>query len=59
MVQSQNYYDKIRGFRLLSMQSRWDDNRFIDKNIDFVLDIIKDESNYTTGSRIFKRDCYL
>lgn len=43
MVQSKNYYVKVRGFRLFCMQSRWDDNRFIDKNIDFVLDILNEE----------------
>lgn len=43
MMQSKNYYVKIRGFRLFCMQSRWDDNRFIDKNIDLALDILNDE----------------
>lgn len=43
MMQSKNYYVKIRGFRLFCMQSRWDDNRYIDKNIDFALDILNDE----------------
>lgn len=43
MVQSKNYYVKIRGLRLFCMQSRWDDNRFIDNNIDFVLDILNEE----------------
>lgn len=43
MMQSKNYYAKIRGFRLFCMQSRWDDNRYIDKNIDFALDILNDE----------------
>lgn len=43
MVQSKNYYVKVRGFRLFCMQSRWDDNRFIDNNIDFVLDILNEE----------------
>lgn len=43
MVQSKNYYVKVRGFRLFCMQSRWDDNRFIDKNINFVLDILNEE----------------
>lgn len=43
MVQSKNYYVKVRGFRLFCMQSRWDDKHFIDKNIDFVLDILNEE----------------
>lgn len=43
MVQSINYYVKVRGFRLFCMQSRWDDKHFIDKNIDFVLDILNEE----------------
>lgn len=43
MMQSKNYYVKIRGFRLFCMQSRWDDHRFIDKNIDLALDILNDE----------------
>lgn len=43
MMQSQNYYVKIRGFILFCMQSRWDDKRFIDKNIDFALDILNEE----------------
>lgn len=43
MVQSKNYYVKVRGFRLFCMQSRWDDNRFIDKNINFLLDILNEE----------------
>lgn len=43
MMQSQNYYVKIRGFILFCMQSRWDDKRFIDNNIDFALDILNEE----------------
>lgn len=43
MMQRKNYYVKIRGFRLFCMQSRWDDNRFIDKNIDLALNILNDE----------------
>lgn len=43
MMQSKNYYVKIRGLRLFCMQSRWDDNRIIDKNIDLALDILNDE----------------
>lgn len=43
MMQSTNYYVKIRGFRLFCMQSRWDDNRYIDKNINFALNILNDE----------------
>lgn len=43
MMQSKNYYVKVRGFRLFCMQSRWDDNRIIDKNIDLALDILNDE----------------
>lgn len=43
MMQRKNYYVKIRGFRLFCMQSRWDDNRYIDKNINFALNILNDE----------------
>lgn len=43
MLQIKNYYVKVRGFRLFCMQSRWDDKHFIDKNIDFVLDILNEE----------------
>lgn len=43
MMQSNNYYVKVRGFRLFCMQSRWDDNRIIDKNIDLALDILNEE----------------
>lgn len=43
MMHSKNYFVKIRGFRLFCMQSRWDNNRYIDKNIDFALDILSDE----------------
>ena len=43
MIGSEKYEIRVRGFRLLCKQARWDTEHMIDENLDAVLTILKDE----------------
>lgn len=43
MVSSEHYTLRVRGFRLLSKQAKWDVDDVIDNNLDAVLHILNDE----------------
>lgn len=43
MVNSDKYVIRVRGFRLLCKQAKWDTDNIIDKNLDTALNILNDE----------------
>lgn len=43
MIDSEKYVMRVRGFRLLCKQAKWDADNVIDRNLDFALNILNDE----------------
>lgn len=43
MLQSGQYVIRVRGFRLLCKQAKWDEERLIDESIDSILAAVQDE----------------
>ena len=43
MLKSEKYVIRVRGFRLLCKQAKWDNDNKIDKNIEHILRAVNDE----------------
>lgn len=43
MIKSEKYVIRVRGFRLLCKQAKWDKDNILDETIDTALNILKDE----------------
>ena len=43
MLKSENYAIRLRGFRLLCLQAKWDDKKIIDENIQLILEALHDD----------------
>lgn len=43
LIQSENYYQRIRGIRMICSISKWDKDNKIDKSINEILSILDDE----------------